>query len=579
MHPYSPGTEIAGYRIESLIGRGGMAFVYRAKELRLDRWVALKVLTPAFVQTAQFRERFLRESRLAASLDHPNIIPIYEAGEAEDLLYIAMRYVEGGDLHALVERKGPLTLALATTILSQAAKALDAAHARGLVHRDVKPQNILIVSGDDTTRPHVYLSDFGLMKRATSSSGVTTFGQFIGTMNYAAPEQIAYRSIDARTDLYALGCVAYQCLTGTVPFIRDDEAALLWAHMVEMPSPASSHRGELSTVDAVLAKAMAKDPADRYDSCGQFADALANRLAGSPGTAPAQATSAQPEDFAMTAPPAAAPSPPHAAAITGERSELLGRQSANPTHDGRGGGGDEGPVIPPGRDDQEKLDKKQRKRSRQMMVLIGIGVVALALLGTLISLALSSGTSNTKAGLASSQPTSASPVCQAAIAASDQALDHAHKFEAALAEHTQIMNDEDSGKISSEQAMTMGQPSLRTGASESAQFDQALQNYQQVAAQCRGGSASAAAGTPMQGGATQECTVALNASDQALGQASKVESALAEHSKVMSDFEYGRISAAQLAKLARPPLVRGASESAKFDQVLRRYPEATKQCR
>src|SRR5512144_1933312 len=235
VHPHPVGTEIAGYRIESLIGRGGMAFVYRAQDVRLDRWVALKVLTPALGSTAQFRERFVRESRLAAALDHPHIVPIYEAGEADELLYIAMRYVAGGDLHGLVERQGPLTLAAATAILSQVAAALDAAHSRGLVHRDVKPHNILIASQVGLAGPHVYLSDFGLTKQTASGSTVTRFGQLIGTMNYAAPEQIASRSVDGRADVYALGCVAYRCLTGTVPFVRDDEAALLWAHMVEMP--------------------------------------------------------------------------------------------------------------------------------------------------------------------------------------------------------------------------------------------------------------------------------------------------------------------------------------------------------
>jgi serine/threonine protein kinase len=263
------GTEIAGYRVESFISRGGMAVVYRAQDRRLGRRVALKLLAPELSQDERFQQRFLRESRLAASLDHPNIIPIYEAGEANGLLYIVMRYVEGSDLKELLEREGPLDLARTTSILRQVGAALDAAHARGLVHRDVKPGNILIASGTGREDPdHVYLTDFGLTKRSSSLSGQTTSGRFIGTTDYVAPEQIGGKPVDARTDMYSLGCVLYQCLTGDPPFDRDDEAAMLWAHLSEYPPRVSAMRPGLPTgLDAVVAKAMAKAPEDRYGSC------------------------------------------------------------------------------------------------------------------------------------------------------------------------------------------------------------------------------------------------------------------------------------------------------------------------
>ena len=263
------GTEIAGYRVEALISRGGMAVVYRAHDRRLGRRVALKLLAPELSQNERFQQRFLRESRLAASLDHPNIVPIYEAGESSRLLYIVMRYVEGSDLKALLDREGPLDLDRTVSILRQVGAALDAAHARGLVHRDVKPGNILIASGPGREDPdHVYLTDFGLTKRSSSLSGQTTTGRFIGTMDYVAPEQIGGKPVDARTDIYSLGCVLYECLVGEPPFDRDDEAALLWAHLVERAPRISARRPDLPAgLDAVLDKAMAKAPEDRFGAC------------------------------------------------------------------------------------------------------------------------------------------------------------------------------------------------------------------------------------------------------------------------------------------------------------------------
>jgi hypothetical protein len=276
------GEEVAGYRIESFIGRGGMAVVYRAQDLRLGRQVALKLLAPELSENERFRQRFMRESQLAAAIDHPNIIPIYDAGNTPDLLYIVMRYVDGVDLKALLEREHRLQPERALNLFMQVAAALDAAHARGLVHRDVKPGNIIVASGrggEDVD--HVYLTDFGLTKKSLSLSDFTTVGHFVGTVDYVAPEQIASKPIDGRADIYALGCVMYEALAGTLPFDRDDDAATLWAHMLEPVPPLTSQRPDLPAgVDAVFARALAKAPEDRYPTCRALVAALRTELAG-----------------------------------------------------------------------------------------------------------------------------------------------------------------------------------------------------------------------------------------------------------------------------------------------------------
>jgi YVTN family beta-propeller protein len=282
------GTEIAGYRIEALAGRGGMSVVYRAEHLRLGRKVALKLLAPELAMNEAFRDRFIRESRLAASIDHPNIIPIYDADEVDGLLYIAMRYVEGTDLKGLVRREGPLETTRAVNVVSQAARALDAAQVRGLIHRDVKPGNILIVPAEDEdSSDHVYLSDFGLVKQAASESRLTGTGQFVGTVEYVAPEQIEGKPVDGRVDVYSLGCVLYECLTGRAPFERDSEVAVMWAHVKEEAPKATLHRSDLPpAVDDVVAKAMAKAPNDRYPTCGNLAADLRRELGVSSGSRP-----------------------------------------------------------------------------------------------------------------------------------------------------------------------------------------------------------------------------------------------------------------------------------------------------
>ncbi|MGW2782467.1 serine/threonine-protein kinase [Streptomyces populi] len=270
------GRRIAGYRIEREIGRGGMAVVYQAKDLHLDRTVALKLLAPELARNDTFRGRFTHESRVAAAIDHPHIVPVFEAGETDGVLYIAMRYVAGRDLRHLLDREGPLTVTVAARIAIQVASALDAAHDHGLVHRDVKPGNILVAQGTDSDHPeHVYLTDFGLTKKSLSLTGFTSVGQFVGTLDYVAPEQISGKPVDGRCDVYSLACVVYETMAGQPPFRRDDDMALLWAHQYDQPPALSTVRpGVPDAVDGVLAKALSKSPDDRYDSCLAFAGAL-----------------------------------------------------------------------------------------------------------------------------------------------------------------------------------------------------------------------------------------------------------------------------------------------------------------
>jgi serine/threonine protein kinase len=271
---FSAGSRIAGYRLEEQIGEGGMAVVFRARDERLYRQVALKILSPALAADGEFRRRFIRESRSAAAVDDPHIVPVFEAGEANGVLFIAMRYVPGGDVGTLVRRLGPLPAARAAAIISAVASALDAAHAAGLVHRDVKPANMLVDARPG--RPdHVYLSDFGLTKGSWSSTSLTAAGHFMGTLDYSAPEQIRGQQVDARTDEYALACVAFVLLSGQPPFHRNEAMAVMYAHLSMPPPTLTSLRPELPhEVDEIMRRALAKAPEDRYPSCGEFADAL-----------------------------------------------------------------------------------------------------------------------------------------------------------------------------------------------------------------------------------------------------------------------------------------------------------------
>ena len=276
---FRPGSRIGKYVLEQQIGHGGMAVVFRARDDQLGRLVAVKIMAPSVASDAEFRQRFVRESKAAAVVDDPHIIPVFEAGDSAGVLFIAMRYVAGGDVRSLLAREGPLSVDRAAAILVSVASALDAAHAAGLVHRDVKPGNMLIDVRKG--RPdHVYLADFGLTKATSGAVTLTGTGRFLGTADYAAPEQIRGRRIDGRADQYALACVAVEMLTGQTPFPRDEVMAVLTAHMSEPPPPLSTRRPGLpAELDAVLGRALAKSPSDRYRSCGDFTAAF-QRAAG-----------------------------------------------------------------------------------------------------------------------------------------------------------------------------------------------------------------------------------------------------------------------------------------------------------
>ena len=276
MHDLIPavGETFGVYRIDSFLGRGGMGSVYLATHERLERRVALKLIAPALALDEGFRARFLRESQLAASLDHPNVIPIYDADEVDGVLYIAMRYVDGSSLRELIRERGSLSPAQTLRIVGQVAGALDEAHRVGLVHRDVKPANILIAARGD----HAYLCDFGLAKRA-SASELTRTGSFLGSVGYCAPEQIRGRPLDGRADVYSLGCVAFHCLAGRPPYLGETDFAVLEAHLHAQPPSLFAARSDLSpALDEPIVTALAKNPTDRYPTAGAFGAALRQAL-------------------------------------------------------------------------------------------------------------------------------------------------------------------------------------------------------------------------------------------------------------------------------------------------------------
>ncbi|MEU2174949.1 MULTISPECIES: serine/threonine-protein kinase [Nocardia] len=274
------GSVFAGYRIERTLGTGGMGTVYLARHPRLPRSVALKVLDPSAGADAEFRARFRREAELAARLDHPNIVEIYDRGSEDDQLWMSMRYVAGSDVARLLgHHAGALPPRRAVDILAQAAAGLDAAHRRGLLHRDVKPANLLVTAGDDG-RDHVFVTDFGIARSRDDTSGLTAAGALIATLGYVAPEQIRGEPLDHRCDVYALGATFYQMLTGSMPFARTTPAAVLRAHLAEPPPrPSATDPALPAALDDVIATAMAKRPADRYDSCRALAAAAAAALA------------------------------------------------------------------------------------------------------------------------------------------------------------------------------------------------------------------------------------------------------------------------------------------------------------
>jgi streptogramin lyase len=261
-----PTTQFAGFRVEAVAGRGGMGVVYKATQLELDRPVALKVIAAGLLGDPRVRERFLRESRAAAAIEHPNVIPIHAYGEHDGQAYIAMRFVDGDDLRERVAAEGPLAPAQAAAIVARVGAALDAAHDAGLVHRDVKPANILLGGHDQ-----VYLSDFGLASHARSNGGLTSPGGWVGTIDFIAPEQIRGEPADGRADVYALGCVLHYALTGQVPYPRETDEARLWAHLHAAPPQASRLTpGVPAELDEVVRHALAKHPDERPASAGEL---------------------------------------------------------------------------------------------------------------------------------------------------------------------------------------------------------------------------------------------------------------------------------------------------------------------
>ena len=290
MQELGPGDQLGAYRILSVIGRGGMGVVYLAEDTGLGRHVALKVLAPQFSADGGFRNRFERESRLAASLDHPNVVPVFEAGEINGVLFIAMRYVAGPDLRTVLDREGHFDISRAIGVSAQLASALDAAHEHGLIHRDVKPGNVLLAAGYGTDGgEHVYLTDFGLTKRSSSKSGLTQLGQLVGTIDYIAPEQITGGAVDGRADIYALGCVFFEMLAGKSPFDRDTDLATMAAHIHEPPPSLLALRPDLPpATDALIAHVLAKDPDQRFPSAAAFVRQARRDLVG--GSSPSTAT-------------------------------------------------------------------------------------------------------------------------------------------------------------------------------------------------------------------------------------------------------------------------------------------------
>jgi serine/threonine protein kinase len=276
----NPRTRLAGYVLEEPIGDGGMAVVYRARDEVLGRLTAVKVIAPELASDEEFRVRFLRESRAAAAIQSRYIVPVYSAGEESGVLYLAMRFVAGGDLGRLVRKSGgTLTPTLTATLVTQVASALDDAHAAGIVHRDVKPGNILVESASEEAA-HVFLADFGLAKSALPDArGLSASGLFLGTAKYSPPEQILGRTVDGRADQYALACVAFALLAGDPPFYGGDTIATMDAQVEDLVPAVTSLRQELpAAADSVLERALAKSPADRYPTCGEFAAALRDAL-------------------------------------------------------------------------------------------------------------------------------------------------------------------------------------------------------------------------------------------------------------------------------------------------------------
>ena len=359
------GSVFRGYRVDSVIGHGGMGAVYLATHLRLERRVAIKVLLPELAADESFRERFIRESQLAASLEHPNIVPVYDSDEEDGVLYIAMRFIEGEDLGSLLRRNGALEPEQALSVIGQAGSALDAAHASGLVHRDVKPANILI-AGDGK---HVYLTDFGVAKRL-AAPGLTRTGFFVGTVDYCSPEQIEGKTIDARSDIYALGGVLFHCLAGRPPYEKDSDVAVITAHLLDPPPTISSVDANLPpAVDAVIEKAMAKRPDDRYQTAADLVTDARDAI-----TEPRSTTAASPTDPSRNA---QATETVEAAVVAPASETVAAPETAPPT--------EPSPVVEGETAEPTVAAKAARRLPASRRTLIVVGVLVLAAVAAVVA--------------------------------------------------------------------------------------------------------------------------------------------------------------------------------------------------
>ncbi len=305
------GEVFAGFRVEEVLGRGGMGWVYRVHDEALDRERALKVLDPSLAQDEAFRGRFQRESRMAAKIEHPSVVPVYQAGEEDGRLFIVMRLIRGPDLQNLVDREGPLDPRRSARIVAAVGDGLDAAHKHGIVHRDVKPANILLELGSEGER--VYLTDFGIGRPSDAAgAGLTSTGEVIGTADYIAPEQIRGQRADARSDVYTLGCVACFLLTGEPPFARENQLATLYAHAnAERPRPTLLEPGLPEEIDDVIARASAVEPSERYETAGELGAAITDAIGRGSRTSTSAPTPtvAAPETVQLPPEPVGAPPP------------------------------------------------------------------------------------------------------------------------------------------------------------------------------------------------------------------------------------------------------------------------------
>jgi serine/threonine-protein kinase len=375
------GSEFAGCRIEGVLGRGGMGVIYRATELRLGRPVALKLIATEQASDPDVRERFEREARMTASIEHPNVVPVYAAGEEDGHLYLVMRFIPGTDLHHVLRADGHLEPARAASIVAQVGAALDAAHHAGLVHRDVKPANVLI-GGD-----HAYLSDFGITRVQTSDTRITDSGNWIGTVDFMSPEHLRGEPTDARADVYALGCVLYTALTGTPPFRRETVPATITAHLHDAPPrPSAAAVGVPVAFDSVIARALAKDPADRYPSAGDLGRAALAAAAGertSTARGSVATGAATPEEAEPTR---IAPLPGATAVVTPTNVRTTVAPAAEPTRHAAGGArngnGGAGPNARPKPDGRPTAVKVQRGRGRKLA--LGATLLVLAIPAVLV---------------------------------------------------------------------------------------------------------------------------------------------------------------------------------------------------